>query len=155
MRIFVVFISEISLLFSGFRVINNTTKRQRCKVHSNNKEEMPMKTKNIKVQYSSRCQSGFSPKIQMEGHWLEKLGFPIGTCLIVEYEEGSIHIRPFTEEETAAIEEQKLQAELIKKQREYEAARCRLAEQYGSLTMVAEANNNYGTDSTSHPQNRK
>ena len=62
-----------------------------------------MKTKNIKVQYSSRYQSGFAPKIQMEGRWLEKLGFPIGTHLVVEYEEGSIRIRPFTEEETAAI----------------------------------------------------
>ena len=37
-----------------------------------------MKTKNIKVQYSSRYQSGFAPKIQMEGRWLEKHGFPIG-----------------------------------------------------------------------------
>lgn len=114
-----------------------------------------MKTKNIKVQYSSRCQNGFSPKIQMEGHWLEKLGFPIGTHLMVEYEEGSIRIRPFTEEENAAIEEQKLQAELAKKQQEYEAARHRLAKQYESLTMVAETNHNYDIDSTTHPQHRK
>ena len=114
-----------------------------------------MKTKNIKVQYSSRYQSGFAPKIQMEGHWLEKLGFPIGTHLVVEYEEGSIRIRPFTEEETAIIEEQKLQAELARKQREYETARCRLAKQYGTLTMVAESNNSYGTDSTTHLQSKK
>lgn len=114
-----------------------------------------MKTKNIKVQYSSRCQSGFSPKIQMEGRWLEKLGFPIGTHLVVEYEEGSIRIRPFTEEENAAIEEQKLQSELAKKQWEYEAARRRLAKQYEPLTMVAETNNNYGTDSTPRPRHRK
>ena len=114
-----------------------------------------MKTKNIKVQYSSRCQRGFSPKIQMEGRWLEKLGFPIGTHLVVEYEEGSIRIRPFTEEENAAIEEQKLQAELARKQREYEAARCRLEKQYGPLTMIAEANSNYGTDSTTHLQRKK
>lgn len=114
-----------------------------------------MKTKNIKVQYSSRCQSGFTPKIQMEGRWLEKLGFPIGTRLVVEYEEGSICIRPFTEEETAAIEEQELQAELAKKQREYEAARRRLAKQCEPLTMVAEANSSYGTDSKSHPRHKK
>lgn len=59
------------------------------------------KTKNIKVQYSSRCSgSGFYsryknyPKIQMEGKWLEELGFHIGDSLKVEYEEGSIRITP-------------------------------------------------------------
>lgn len=114
-----------------------------------------MKTKNIKVQYSSRCQNGFSPKIQMEGRWLEKLGFSIGKHLVVEYEEGSIRIRPFTEEENAAIEEQKLQAELARKQREYEAARYRLAKERESITMVAEANNNYDTNSTTRPQRKK
>lgn len=114
-----------------------------------------MKTKNIKVQYSSRYQSGFAPKIQMEGRWLEKLGFPIGTYLVVEYEEGSIRIRPFTAKETAVRKEQELRAELARKQREYEAARCRLAKQYGPLTVVAEANSNYGTDSTARPQSKK
>ena len=70
-----------------------------------------MKTKNIKVVYTYRhCQSGgilhsgtgpctAVPKIQMEGHWLEALGFSIGAPLIVEYEEGSIHIRTLTAEE--------------------------------------------------------
>lgn len=114
-----------------------------------------MKTKNIKVQYSSRCQSGFSPKIQMEGRWLEKLGFPIGTRLVVEYEEGSIRIRPFTAEENAARDAQELQTELAKKQREYEAAKHHLEEQYGSLTMVAEANSNYDTNSITYLQHRK
>lgn len=114
-----------------------------------------MKTKSIKVQYSSRCQSGFSPKIQMEGRWLEQLGFPIGTRLMVEYEEGSIRIRPFTAEENAARDAQELQAELAKKQREYEAARRRLAKQYGPLTMVAEANSNYGTDFTTRLRHKK
>lgn len=59
------------------------------------------KTKNIKVQYSSRCSgSGYGsrytyhPKIQMEGKWLEELGFHIGDSLKVEYEEGSIRITP-------------------------------------------------------------
>ena len=57
-----------------------------------------MKTKNIKVVYTYRHhQSGgvlhsgtgpctAVPKIQMEGHWLEALGFSIGAPLIVEYE---------------------------------------------------------------------
>ncbi len=59
------------------------------------------KTKNIKVQYSSRCTgSGYGsryayhPKIQMEGKWLEELGFHIGDSLQIEYEEGSIRITP-------------------------------------------------------------
>ena len=60
------------------------------------------KTKNIKVQYSSRSTS-FSyayggtrytayPKIQMEGKWLQELGFNVGDKLNIEYEEGSIRI---------------------------------------------------------------
>ena len=59
------------------------------------------KTKNIKVQYSSRCSGSdygsrytYHPKIQMEGKWLEELGFHIGDSLKVEYEEGSIRITP-------------------------------------------------------------
>lgn len=114
-----------------------------------------MKTKNTKVQYSSRYQSGFAPKIQIEGRWLEKLGFSIGAHLVVEYEEGSICIRPFTEEETAAMEEQKLQAEISKKQQEYKAARRRLSKQYGQIPIVAEANTDYNADSTTRPKRKK
>lgn len=60
-----------------------------------------MKTKQIKVQYSSRINYGNFyrptsytnyPKIQMEGKWLEALGFHVGDRLQVEYEEGSIRI---------------------------------------------------------------
>lgn len=59
--------------------------------------------KNITVQYSSRCtSSGYAygsrytqyPKIQMEGKWLEALGFHVGDKVQVEYEEGSIRITP-------------------------------------------------------------
>jgi toxic protein SymE len=57
------------------------------------------KTKNIKVQYSSRYTGSRYrrdyqnyPKIQMEGRWLEELGFHIGDSLQVEYEAGAIHI---------------------------------------------------------------
>lgn len=61
------------------------------------------KTKNIKVQYSSRANYGSYyrptsytsyPKIQMEGKWLEALGFHVGDQLQVEYEEGCIRITP-------------------------------------------------------------
>lgn len=114
-----------------------------------------MKTKNIKVQYSSRYQRGFAPKIQLEGHWLEELGFPIGAHLFIEYEEGSIRIRPFTEEETAVLEEQKLQAEIAKKQQEYKAARLRLAKKYGQIPMVAEENCDYDADTPKRPKRKK
>lgn len=62
-----------------------------------------MKSKLIKVLYSTRSRGGSScfhgssyietPKIQMEGKWLEALGFHIGDRLQVDYEEGAIHIR--------------------------------------------------------------
>lgn len=71
-----------------------------------------MKQKNIKVIYSSRCTGsgcwGGSrytnyPKIQMEGKWLEALGFHVGDQLLVEYEEGSIRITPAPEPEPAMM----------------------------------------------------
>lgn len=62
-----------------------------------------MKTKNIKVLYSTRSRQNRNswggssyietPKISMEGKWLEALGFHIGDSLQVDYEEGAIHIR--------------------------------------------------------------
>ncbi|MCM1222080.1 MAG: type I toxin-antitoxin system SymE family toxin [Lachnospiraceae bacterium] len=63
-----------------------------------------MKSKLIKVISSSRIiypKNIFyddtkyirTPKIQIEGNWLEALGFHIGDRLQVDYEEGSIHIR--------------------------------------------------------------
>ena len=69
--------------------------------------------KNIKVQYTSRMTSssyyGGSrytsyPKIQMEGKWLEALGFHVGDSLQVEYEEGSIRITPAPEPVMAVAE---------------------------------------------------
>ncbi len=74
-----------------------------------------MQTKKMKVQYSSRARQGSSPyfgggyietpKIQMEGKWLEALGFHIGDSIQVAYEEGSIHISlaPQTESEPAMV----------------------------------------------------
>ena len=62
-----------------------------------------MQTKKIKVLYSSRQTGSRShlggsnysqiPKIQMEGKWLDALGFHIGDALQVDYEDGEIHIR--------------------------------------------------------------
>ena len=63
-----------------------------------------VKTKSIKVAYSSRINQNSKlymgesmyttpvPKIQMEGKWLEKLGFHIGDKLNVEYGDGAIRI---------------------------------------------------------------
>ena len=56
----------------------------------------------MKVQYSTRARQSKShyfsgeyiemPKIQMEGKWLEALGFHIGDAIQVAYEESSTHI---------------------------------------------------------------
>ena len=70
-------------------------------------------TKNIKVQYSTRYNSKRCcsvPKIQMEGKWLEELGFSVGDTVAVEYEKGSIRIRPLTAEEQMQKEQEELDA---------------------------------------------
>lgn len=102
-----------------------------------------MKSKNIKVAYSTRYpQKGICtvPKIQIEGKWLEELGFSVGSTVIVEYEEGSIRIRPLTEEEIALKEHAKLQAELKHKKKELHL----LQSSYEHLSKVAEASGIYG-----------
>ena len=114
-----------------------------------------MKTKNIKVVYTYRhCQSGgilhtgtgpctAVPKIQMEGKWLEALGFSIGTPLIVEYEEGSIRIRTLTAEELAAKEQRETQAEISRRIAELEKMKRRAEKEAASLSMVAEPSDRY------------
>ena len=47
--------------------------------------------KNIKIQYTNRHTGNHEsrvPKIQMEGRWLENIGFTIGYTVSVEYNEG-------------------------------------------------------------------
>lgn len=122
-----------------------------------------MKTKNIKVVYTYRHhQSGgvlhsgtgpctAVPKIQMEGWWLEQLGFTIGAPLIVEYEEGSIHIRTLTAEELAAKERQEVQAELEKRIVELDKMRRLIDAEAASLSMVAEPSRTYAA---SEPESR-
>lgn len=62
-----------------------------------------MQKKKMKVLYSSRSRSGSylggstyttTPKISMEGKWLESLGFNIGDAIEVYFEENSIRIAP-------------------------------------------------------------
>ena len=122
-----------------------------------------MKTKNIKVVYTYRHhQSGgvlhsgtgpctAVPKIQMEGHWLEALGFSIGAPLIVEYEEGSIHIRTLTAEELAAKEQREAQAELEKRMAQLEQMTHGIEAEAASLSMVAEPSTRYAA---SEPDSR-
>ena len=122
-----------------------------------------MKTKNIKVVYTYRHhQSGgvlhsgtgpctAVPKIQMEGHWLEALGFSIGAPLIVEYEEGSIHIRTLTAEELAAKEQLEAQAELEKRIAQLEQMKRGIEAEAAFLSMVAEPSTRYAA---SEPDSR-
>ena len=123
-----------------------------------------MKTKNIKVVYTNRysqslgvrhtgcAPSAAVPKIQMEGRWLEQLGFTIGAPLIVEYEEGSIHIRTLTAEELAEKEQREAQAELEKRIAELKVITRRAEKEAASLSMVAEPSGRYAT---SAPDSRK
>lgn len=62
-----------------------------------------MQKKKMKVLYSSRSRSSSyiggstyttTPKISMEGKWLESLGFNIGDAIEVYFEENSIRIAP-------------------------------------------------------------
>ncbi len=76
-----------------------------------------MQTKKMKVQYSTRARQSKShyfgssyietPKIQMEGKWLEVLGFHIGDAIQVAYEEGSIHrsLAPQTQSDAFCVTE--------------------------------------------------
>ena len=53
-------------------------------------------TKTIKVQYSTRYNGrrySEVPKIQMEGKWLEAIGFSVGDKIHVDYDEDKIIIR--------------------------------------------------------------
>lgn len=107
-----------------------------------------MKTKNMKIAYSTRySQKNIStvPKIQMEGKWLEELGFSVGSTIAIEYEEGSIRIRPLTKEELLIREQQQLEAEYKHRQKELRIAETNLTESYNNCSKVAEPSGNYGT----------
>lgn len=64
-----------------------------------------MKSKKMKVLYSARSKQTLcawgresyyaaTPKISMEGKWLEALGFHIGDAIEVSYEDNCIRITP-------------------------------------------------------------
>ncbi len=103
-----------------------------------------MKTKNIKVAYSSRY-SGSSistvPKLQLEGKWLAELGFDIGSTVAVEYEEGSVRIRVLTAEEQEEKSRTSAEAELKRRRSEIR----RLQREIDRLPRVAEPAAGYHT----------
>ena len=101
-----------------------------------------MKQKNIKVAYTSRCTGGSYtqvPKIQMEGRWLEELGFSIGSTIVVEYDESSIHIRQMTEAELADHKRENLEKELAAKSTAIRKLQRDLHEGSRRLSRVAES----------------
>lgn len=103
-----------------------------------------MKSKKIKVAYTTRFQKKSIltvPKIQIEGKWLEELGFSVGATVKVEYENGSIYIRPLTTEEQTAHNQQLLQTELKRRATELNL----LGKEYERLSKVAEPSGIYGT----------
>ena len=118
------------LLFHGFRVINNTTQSPACQKNGGGRGKQ---------------------NNQEDTLWLEALGFSIGAPLIVEYEEGSIHIRTLTAEELAAKEQREIQAELEKRIADLEQMKRRIDAEAASLSMVAEPSRTYAA---SKPESR-
>ena len=105
-----------------------------------------MKQKNIKVAYTSRSSGGSYtqvPKIQMEGRWLEALGFSIGNTIVVEYDEGSIRIRQMTEEELADCRREQLKKELAAKSASIRKLQKSLDGDLQALSLVAESSHGY------------
>lgn len=109
-----------------------------------------MKSKIIKVLYSTRTRRDFdsiyakamryiwTPKISIEGKWLEALGYHIGDPIHLEYDEQGIHIRPLTETERTALEQQQARAELDKKIVKLEELKAQLESESAALSRVAE-----------------
>ena len=109
-----------------------------------------MKQKNIKVAYTSRSNGNSYtqvPKIQMEGKWLEELGFSIGSTIVVEYGEGSLHIRTMTTEELADRQRSELEKELAAKSAAVRRLKRDLHEGSRRLSRVAESAPGYSTPS--------
>jgi len=107
-----------------------------------------MKSKNMKVVYTTRFQKkGTStvPKIQIEGKWLEELGFAAGATIKVEYDKDSIRIRPLTEKELISHNQQLLNDEIRRKTAELNL----LGKEYEHLCKVAELSGFYGASSAS------
>ena len=109
-----------------------------------------MKQKNIKVAYTSRSNGNSYtqvPKIQMEGKWLEELGFSIGSTIVVEYDDGSIRIRQMTEEELADRRKAELEKELAAKSAAIRRLQRDIHEDSRRFSRVAESAPGYSSPS--------
>lgn len=121
-----------------------------------------MKSKIIKVLYSSRTRRDFhsiyagamryiwTPKISIEGKWLEALGYHIGDHIKVEYDEQGIHIRPLTAMEQKSLEQQaakKLENKIV----ELTKIKTMIEAETAALSMVAERKADYLAPSETEP----
>jgi len=109
-----------------------------------------MKQQNIKVAYKSRSTGGSYtqvPKIQLEGRWLEELGFSIGSTIVVEYGDGVLHVRPMTAEELADRQRVELEKEIASKSAAIRRLQKDLHEDSKRLSHVAESNPGYNSPS--------
>lgn len=105
-----------------------------------------MKTKQITVQYTTRKSSSnwaTVPKIQMEGFWLESLGYHVGDRLVVEYDDSGIRIRPLTAEEKAEQRRKELENAIRQRTEELKKLQKETAEEICRLAMVAEKGSSY------------
>lgn len=122
-----------------------------------------MKTKIFKVLSSSRTRRDFhsiyagamryiwTPKISIEGKWLEALGYHIGDHIRVEYDEQGIHISPMTAAEQKSLEQQQALENVERKITALEKIRAEIKAETAALSMVAEPKTEYPAPSENQP----
>lgn len=122
-----------------------------------------MKTKIFKVLSSSRTRRDFhsiyagamryiwTPKISIEGKWLEALGYHIGDHIRVEYDEQGIHISPMTAAEQKSLEQQQALEHVERKITALEKIRAEIKAETTALSMVAERKTEYPAPSEDQP----
>ena len=122
-----------------------------------------MKTKIFKVLSSSRTRRDFhsiysgamryiwTPKISIEGKWLEALGYHIGDHIRVEYDEQGIHISPMTAAEHKSLEQQHALENVERKITALEKIRAEIKAETAALSMVAEPKTEYPAPSENQP----
>lgn len=122
-----------------------------------------MKTKIFKVLSSSRTRRDFhsiyagamryiwTPKISIEGKWLEALGYHIGDHIRVEYDEHGIHISPMTAAEQKSLEQQQALENVERKITALEKIRSEIKAETAALSMVAERKTEYPAPSENQP----
>lgn len=122
-----------------------------------------MKTKIFKVLSSSRTRRDFhsiyagamryiwTPKISIEGKWLEALGYHIGDHIKVEYDEQGIHISPLAAEEQKSLEQRRALENVERKITELKKIKLGIEAETAALSMVAEPKTGYLAPSENQP----